>query len=76
MHKSMQSKIQMQMQRRTNSLQPITECTAPTVHECKISTLQQKSVFTIFLSDDCLVGETPSYNSINFHPLHLHLYTF
>ena len=56
-------------------MQPITECTAPTAHEFQISTLKQKSVFTIFQSGDHLVGETPSYKSDNFHPVHLHLYT-
>ena len=30
--------------------------------------------FQNFKYDDCLVHETASCNSINFHPLHLHLY--
>ena len=39
--------------------------------ESQISNLKPKICFQNFQSDDRLVRETPSYNSINFYPFHL-----
>ena len=41
-------------------------------HESQISNLQLKICFLNIWSDDRLVRETPSYNSINFYPFHLY----